>query len=312
MKILYISPRFEGGIGGHAKRVAEKLREQGYDVKLMQIPHIPIKKLKNPSFTIFGIFKSIINREKFDVVHAWNIPSAFVMKYVNANKKILSVHGMYSEQIEALHSKSIRTLANKAEIKAFKISDKLTTDSKTVKKNYHKKMDVNFIYLPAPLDNEKFKNIGEIKKKKNQVVYIGRNSYEKGIDILKNIESEINGNIVYCTDLPWKKTMEILKSSNVLVVPSRMESIPQVIKEAFYLKIPVVATDVGGVSEIVDNKETGILIPPDNPKKMIEAINNILDNDLLINKITKNAFKFITKNFTWDVLLPKYIKLYEN
>ena len=49
MKILYISPRYEGGIGGHAKRVAEKLSEEGYDIKLMQIPHIPIKKLKNTS-----------------------------------------------------------------------------------------------------------------------------------------------------------------------------------------------------------------------------------------------------------------------
>ena len=54
MKILYISPRYEGGIGGHAKRVAEKLGEYGHDVTLMEIPHIPIKKLKNPSFTLFG------------------------------------------------------------------------------------------------------------------------------------------------------------------------------------------------------------------------------------------------------------------
>ena len=49
MKILFISPRYEGGIGGHAFRVAEKLREQGYDVKLMHVPHVPIKNLKNPS-----------------------------------------------------------------------------------------------------------------------------------------------------------------------------------------------------------------------------------------------------------------------
>ncbi len=55
MKILYISPRYGGGIGGHAFRVAEKLREQGYDVKLMHIPHIPIKNLKNPSFALFGL-----------------------------------------------------------------------------------------------------------------------------------------------------------------------------------------------------------------------------------------------------------------
>ena len=44
---------------------------------------------------------------------------------------------------------------------------------------------------------------------------------------------------------------------------------------------------------------------------MIDAINNLLDDDLLIDQLTKNAFEFITKNFTWDVLLPKYIELYE-
>jgi glycosyltransferase involved in cell wall biosynthesis len=311
MKILYISPRFEGGIGGHAKRVAEKLREEGHDVKLMQIPHIPIKKLKNLSFTIFGILKSITNREKFDAVHAWNIPSAFVMKYVNSNKKILSVHGMYSEQIGTLHSKSIENLATKAEIKAFKISNKLTTDSKTVQKNYKEKINANFIYLPAPLDPKKFENIAEIEKKKNQIIYIGRDSYEKGIDILKNIESKIDGQIVYCTNLPWEKTMELLKSSNLLIVPSRMESIPQVIKEAFYLKVPVIATNVGGVSEIIENNVTGILIPSENPEKMTKTINDLLDNNLLMDELTKNAFEFINKNFTWDILLSKYIELYE-
>ena len=311
MKFLFISPRFEGGIGGHAKRVAEKLREQGHDVKLMQIPYIPIKKLKNPSFTIFGILKSLTNREKFDAVHAWNIPSAFVMKYVNSNKKILSVHGMYSEQVEVLHSKSIGNLASKAEIKAFKISNKLTTDSKTVQKNYKEKINANFIYLPAPLDAKKFNDIGEIEKKKNQIIYIGRDSYEKGIDILKNIEPKINGTVVYCTNFSWAKTMEILKSSKLLIVPSRMESIPQVIKEAFYLKIPVIATKVGGIPEIVENNKTGILIPSENPEKMIDAINNLLENDQLIDQLTKNAFEFITKNFTWDVLLAKYIELYE-
>ncbi|MCV0366661.1 MAG: glycosyltransferase family 4 protein [Nitrosopumilus sp.] len=312
MKILYISPRYEGGIGGHAFRVAEKLREQGHDVKLMKIPHIPIKKLKNPSFTVFGILKSLINQEKYDVVHAWNIPSAFIMKYVNSDKKILSVHGNYSEQIGILHSKTTGTLASKAELKAFQISNKLTTDSKTVQKYYKDKVNANFIYLPAPLDVNKFKNICKTEKKKNQVIYIGRNSYEKGIDILKQIESKINGNVVYCTNLPWEQTMEVLKSSNLLIVPSRMESIPQVIKEAFYLKIPVIATNVGGISEIVTDHETGILVPPEDPSKMLDAINSLLINEELQKKLTQNAYDFITNFFTWDVLLPKYLNLYSD
>ena len=311
MKILYISPRFEGGIGGHAFRVAEKLREHGHDVKLMQIPHIPIKKLKNPSFTIFGILKSLTTREKYDAVHAWNIPSAFVMKYVDSPKKILSVHGVYSEQVETLHSKTTGTLANKAETEAFKISDKLTTDSKTVQKSYKEKFNVDFIYLPAPLDESKFKKL-RVEKKKNQIVYIGRNSFEKGIDILKNMEPKINGNVIYCTNFSWEKTMQILSESTILVVPSRMESIPQVIKEAFYLKIPVIATNVGGIPEIVKNNETGILVTSENPSEMTKSINTLLENSELQKKLVNNAHDFILENFSWEKLLPKYLDLYLN
>ena len=47
MKILFIAPKYSGGIGGHAYRVAEKLREHGFDIKLMHVPHIPKNKLKN-------------------------------------------------------------------------------------------------------------------------------------------------------------------------------------------------------------------------------------------------------------------------
>ena len=311
MKILYISPRYEGGIGGHAKRVAEKLIENGHDVKLMQIPHIPIKKLKNPSFVIFGKLKALIDNEKYDAVHAWNIPSAFIMKNINSNKKILSVHGLYSDQVELLYSKSVGKLAKTAESKAFSYSTKLTTDSKTVQKSYKDKFQVDFIHLPAPLDTKNFLEIGDVKKSDNQIVYVGRNSFEKGIDILKNIESKLNGDVVYCTNYSWKKTMKILKSSTLLIVPSRMESLPQVIKEAFYLKIPVIATNVGGISEIVENKKTGILIPPEDPQKMIEVINELLSDDILMKTLQNNGFEFITQNFSWAKLLPKYIELYE-
>ena len=105
--------------------------------------------------------------------------------------------------------------------------------------------------------------------------------------------------------------MKILKSSKLLIVPSRMESLPQVIKEAFYLKIPVIATNVGGISEIIQNEETGFLIPSENEQEMINAINNLIQNDNIIEKITSNAFDFINKFYSWDKLLPKYIELYE-
>ena len=312
MKILYISPRYEGGIGGHAFRVAEKLREQGYDVKLMHIPHVPIKNLKNPSFVIFGIIKAIFDREKYDVVHAWNVPSAFVMKFVKAKKKVLSVHGIYSEQVDALHSTATSSMVSNAESKVLKFADVLTTDSKSVQKTYKEKLDLDFVYLPAPLDIKKFNEIPDVKKIDNQIAYVGRDSFEKGIDILRNIEPQIKGKIVYCTNMTWIEAMKNLKASSVLVVPSRMESLPQSIKEAFFLKIPVIATSVGDVSEIIKNNETGILVSPNESQSLLHAINLLLEDKEKASKMAEYAYDFIIENFTWEKLLSKYVDFYKN
>ena len=314
MKLLYISPTFSGtgGNGPHAFRVAKKLGENGFDVELMDVPHIPIKNLKNLSFSILGSLKALSYTKTYDAVHAWNLPSAFIMKQIKSKKKILSVHGIYSDQVSMLHSKVVSSLVNFGENRVLDWADTLTTDSKAVQLAYKEKLGKTFEYLPAPLDPDKFKEIPEVKKADNQIVYVGRDSYEKGIDILQSIESKINGKVVYCTNLDWKEAMVKLKESSLLVVPSRMESIPQVIKEAFYLKVPVIATNVGGNPELVTHQETGILVPPEDPEKLTIAINNLLDNEETRRNFANNAFEFINNNFSWDVLLEKYTSLYES
>jgi len=312
MKLLFISPRFSGGIGGHAAMLADKLTEYGFEVKKMIIPHIPIKNLKNPSFALLSSLKGIVDREFFDIVHGFNIPSAYGMKYAKGKKKVLSVHGVFSEQVKSLHSKSITSVAKIVESQVLKWPDKLTTDSKYTQKLYKEKLDIDFDYLPSPLDVQKFNKIENVKKIENQVAYIGRDSYEKGIDILKKAESQINGNVVYCVDRSWEDAMRIIKSSSAVVVPSRMESLPTTIKEAFYLNVPVVATNVGGIPELVIDNETGLLVPSENPEKLADAVNELLSNTEKAKKLARNGNDFVKKNMTWDVILPKYIQFYKN
>jgi len=312
LKILFISPRYAGGIGGHANLLSQKLRQHGYDVTLMHVPHIPIKNLKNPSFAILGTMKALLSKEKYDIVHAFNVPSAFVMKAVKAKKKVLSVHGVYAEQIESLHSSGISGIVSSAEPKVLKWADKLTTDSAFVKKTYKEKLNLEVELLPSPIDETRFGEIPEVSKIENQVVYVGRDSYEKGIDLLRGIESKINGKVVYCTNVPWRQAMTTLKASAVLVVPSRMESIPWTIKEAFYLRVPVVATIVGGIPEIVEDKVTGILVPPENPSSLLSAINMVLSNKEISQKLIDNAYQYYLNNLTYDKILPKYVKFYES
>ena len=312
MNILFISPVFSGGIGGHAAMLADKLSNYGYKVKKMQVPHIPIKNLKNPSFAIFSSLKSLTNRESFDIVHGFNIPSAYAVKYAKGKKKVLSVHGVFSEQVKSLHSKSIASVAKIAESQVLKWPDKLTTDSKYTQKLYKEKLDIDFDYLPSPLDVQAFNKIENVKKIENQVAYIGRDSHEKGIDILKKAESQINGNVVYCVDRSWEDAMRIIKSSSAVVVPSRMESLPTTIKEAFYLNVPVIATNVGGIPELVIDNETGLLVPSENPEKLADAVNELLSDTEKAKKLARNGNDFVKKNMTWDVILPKYIQFYKN
>lgn len=312
MKFLFISPRFSGGIGGHAAMLADQLLQQGHEVTKMKTPHIPIKNLKNPSFAIFGTIKGLLNNERYDIVHAFNVPSAFAMRYSKGTKKVLSIHGVFSEQVKKLHSGPVSSIASIAESKVLKWADKLTTDSKISKHEYKKKLNLDFEYLPSAIDTEKLKSIPNIQKISNQVLYLGRDSYEKGIDILRNAEKFIDGKVVYCTNLPWLDAMKLLKSSSVLAVPSRMESLPTNIKEAFFLQIPVVATNVGGIPELVSHNKTGILVPPEDPTKLSTEINNLLKDKENSIKLIQNAYEFVINEMSWAKIIPKYIEFYED
>jgi glycosyltransferase involved in cell wall biosynthesis len=312
MKLLFISPRFSGGIGGHANMLYQQLTKNGFDVQKMQVPHIPIKNLKNPSFAIFSSIKGILSKESFDIIHGFNVPSAYAMKYAKGKKKVLSIHGVFSEQVNTLHSKSISSIAQSTESKVLTWPDKLTTDSKATQKFYKENLNVDFEYLPSPLDTKMFEKITNVKKIPNQIAFVGRNSHEKGIDILKEAESKINGYVIYCTDRSWEDAMHIIKSSSVVVVPSRMESLPTTVKEAFYLNVPVIGTDVGGIPELITNNETGLLVPPESPSKLAQAVNELLSDKEKATKLAINGNTFVKNNMTWDVILPKYIKFYED
>jgi len=309
VKFLFISPRYAGGIGGHAFMLSEQLKKHGHEVDLLHTPHLPIKNLKNPSFAFLSTLKSFCNQKNYDIVHGFNAPSAFAMKFSKSRKKVLSIHGLFSDAIKLIHSKPYGIIGDFVESKALKYADKITTDSKYTKKIYKQNNDVDLEYLPSPIDITKFP-IFDSKKIQNQVAYVARADYGKGIDILQNAESKINGKVIYCTNLPWKDAMKNLYSSSVLAQPSRMESLATTIKESFFLKVPVVATNVGGNPELVEDNVTGLLIPPDDPTSLANAINRLLEDENLRKKLSENAYQFVVNNMTWEKVIPKYIKFY--
>ena len=91
-----------------------------------------------------------------------------------------------------------------------------------------------------------------------------------------------------------------------------MEILPQVIIEAFYLRVPVVATNVGGVSELVCNEKNGLLVPPENPERLVDSVNRVLHDEKLSCSLADNGYRYVMENLTWDIMLPRYVKFYKD
>lgn len=290
--------------------LAEQLQKIGHNVDLFRAPYINIKNIKNPSFMVLSTFQALATKKRYDIVHAFNVPSGFPMRYIKSTGKIISIHGVYSEQVGTIHSQSALKFASVLESKVLKWADILTTDSKYTIAKY-RKHGYDFEYMPTPIDPLMFQKLNNVEKQPKQVVYIGRDSYEKGIDILRNAESDIHGTIRYCTNLKWRDAMSTLAESSILVLPSRIESSPTIIKEAFYLSVPVVAMSVGGVPELVQDGKTGFLVKPGDTNHMVEIINGILKGDVPTDKIVKAAYEYVTHNMTWDVVISQYEDMYK-
>ena len=72
--------------------------------------------------------------------------------------------------------------------------------------------------------------------------------------------------------------LDILKATDIFVLPTRWEGLPYVVIEASMAGLPVVASWVGGIPELVEDGVTGFLVPPGNPEALSEAIQRLLDN----------------------------------
>ncbi len=100
--------------------------------------------------------------------------------------------------------------------------------------------------------------------------------------------------------------------SQILVVPSRMESMPIVIAEVFYLGVPVVAFDVGEVSELVRDGVNGRLARPGNEEELLAHINELLDDRQQAQKMGQNGHDSVMESMTQRTQIPKYERFYKN
>jgi glycosyltransferase involved in cell wall biosynthesis len=94
-------------------------------------------------------------------------------------------------------------------------------------------------------------------------------------------------------------------------VPSLFEPFGIVALEAMAAKSPVVVSDTGGLSEIVEHDSTGVKVYPNNPDSLAWGITKVLLDENYRNRIRENAYKKVQEKYDWDKIAQQTKWIYE-
>ena len=108
------------------------------------------------------------------------------------------------------------------------------------------------------------------------------------------------------TDIP-----ELLSVMDVFVLSSITEGTPVSLLEAVVARIPSVATDVGGIPEVIENSVTGILVPSRDKDRLAQGIIGLLSDDVLRVNIIENAYVKVMENYSLTATTKQIEKIYD-
>ena len=336
MKILLISPT-SGGIGGIAQHVgglSQFLTRVGHEVDILSSANtftIPIKRLKNPSFMFSSFLKTKFKKGN-DIAHAHHIIAALAMKNFSC-KKILSIHGVYSKNIDQLYGKTISNVSKKYEKMALNLVDAITVNSKEGY-DYYTKMGFNVVQIPNAIDLNLIPK-KSTKQFKNQLIFAGRLSKEKGIEILLESASQLPNNyhlliagsgpleekvrrlsdektnIHYLGYQSKQNMLSLIRGSDLLIQPSLEEGISSTLLEAMACGTCVLGSDIEGISEVIENNKTGLLVEPNNSDELLNKILYLLPKKEKRLSMANEGLERV-KKYDWKIVGKLYLNFYES
>jgi glycosyltransferase involved in cell wall biosynthesis len=203
------------------------------------------------------------------------------------------------------------------------------------------------IYNSLPFDRsysdaERQNIITNLKQKHNLsaddriFLFCGRLDRQKGVDILIHAMAKINFlniKLIICgtgDQLSYLKklSMELNVSDNIIwvgwqantdqyyiisdyfIMPSRWESFGLVFLEAMFFKLPIIATNVQGIPEVVKHRLNGILVPSHYPDELDIAMSEVINNLELSKSLGSEGHSILKNNFNYNIFISDTLKAY--
>ncbi len=320
--------------------IPRESEETGFYIHRIPRPRVPFVK----SVLFWPGILLVLKRIEADVVHANGMEvgmSAVVSKKLFGTPFVIWGQGSdiyLSSAFEKPIHRLILANANKAIA--------LTEHMKLEMQRIYAAGDI--LVIPNGIDPENFHDLSrkqsraklQIGEKENIIVFVGTLRPVKGVEYLiravailnakaqdvrliivgdgedrrdlENLVEELHMEdvVTFIGRVPNEKVPAYLVASDVFVLPSLSEGFALVNLEAMACGLPIVASEVGGLPDLIQNGENGFLVEPGNPHQIADKITLLLDNDSLREKISgKNKEK--VKAYTWESVVYQLETIYQ-
>jgi len=222
---------------------------------------------------------------------------------------------------------------------ALSFSDSIFVQTEKMRKDLLQELSHRRIFAPVRSAKSRIHvmpNGVEIRGRRNfegeKLVYVGRLTKKKGVEYLilamrsvKDIDLLIVGDgpdrgrlekmanglrVKFMGMISPENIYDYLREAKVLILPSLYEGLPNVILEAMSMGVPVIATRVGGVPDVIKDRETGLLVEPGRVEELAISIKKLIEDDNLRRKMSKNCLKE-AKKYSWDHVVERFEDLIE-
>ncbi|MEJ2250841.1 MAG: glycosyltransferase family 4 protein, partial [Candidatus Lokiarchaeota archaeon] len=117
--------------------------------------------------------------------------------------------------------------------------------------------------------------------------------------------------ITYFPNFPYSKMEDVYNMSKILVMTSRFEGLPTTLLESLSCETPVLTSNVGGISELIQTNRNGFFINIEENNNTAEKILDLVSDDDKIRKMGQKGRSIIENDFSWKIISKKIIKIYE-
>lgn len=125
-------------------------------------------------------------------------------------------------------------------------------------------------------------------------------------------ELKLDERVIFTGQIDRKEVTQYRFAGDIFVGPSRSEGLGNAFLSAMACRLPVVATQVGGIADFLfdakrnpEKGTTGWAVDPDSPEQIAEAVKEILANPLRVREVTDRARKMVEEEYDWDLVAKK-------